>query len=179
MEIPRLGGKIGWGCEGVKVWVWWGSPTWPPTVQSPQFALVKTCQKCLDLPAKASYLVFKSHSMRSKPINYDALLKEFISDFFPDFIAFANPALHAAIDWEKGYVFLEQELINALRGKFKIKGKSKRTDRLVKVVLKLGADLYVYVHAEFPLSIQHMHPFTFRSSRRQNFCYKGITIQNL
>ena len=87
--------------------------------------------------------------MRSKPIDYDALLKEFISDFFPDFIAFVNPALYTAIDWEKGYVFLEQELINALRGKFKIKGKSKRTDKLVKVVLKAGANLYVYVHGEF------------------------------
>lgn len=87
--------------------------------------------------------------MRSKPIDYDALLKEFISDFFPDFIAFVNPALYDAIDWEKGYVFLEQELINALRGKFKIKGKSKRTDKLVKVVLKEGKEHFVFVHIEF------------------------------
>ena len=92
--------------------------------------------------------------MRSKPIDYDALLKEFISDFFPDFIAFVNPALFAAIDWEQGYVFLEQELINALRGKFKIKGKSKRTDKLVKLVLKAGADHYVYVHGEFQHTLE-------------------------
>ncbi|WP_373552841.1 hypothetical protein [Haliscomenobacter sp.] len=87
--------------------------------------------------------------MRRKPIDYDALLKDFISDFFPDFIAFANPDLYAAIDWEKGYTFLEQELINAMRGRFKVRGKKKKTDKLVKVALKVGADHYVFVHGEF------------------------------
>ena len=87
--------------------------------------------------------------MRSKSIDYDALLKDFISDFFPDFIAFVNPDLYAAIDWEKGYTFLEQELINAMRGRFKVRGKKKRTDKLVRVTLKEGVDHYVFVHGEF------------------------------
>ena len=88
-------------------------------------------------------------TMRSKSIDYDALLKEFISDFFPEFMAFTNPALYAAIDWDKGYEFLEQELINAMRGRFKVQGKRKKTDKLVKVGLKTGTEHYVYVHGEF------------------------------
>jgi len=94
-------------------------------------------------------LLSKQRTMRSKSIDYDALLKDFISDFFPDFIAFANPALSTAIDWAKGYTFLEQELINAMRGRFKVRGKRKKTDKLVKVVLKEGTNHYVYVHGEF------------------------------
>ena len=34
MEIPRLGGKMGCGCEGVKVRVCWGSPAWLPTTRN-------------------------------------------------------------------------------------------------------------------------------------------------
>lgn len=49
----------------------------------------------------------------AKPIDYDALLKDFINDFFPDFIAFVNPVLFEAIDWSQGYEFLEQELISS------------------------------------------------------------------
>lgn len=85
----------------------------------------------------------------AKPIDYDALLKDFITDFFPEFIAFANPELYEAIDWSKGYVFLEQELINAFRGKWKIPGKRKHTDKLVKVQLKTDETLYIFIHAEF------------------------------
>jgi hypothetical protein len=87
--------------------------------------------------------------MRSKPIDYDALFKDFIGDFFPDFVAFVHPELYAAIDWAQGYVFLEQELINALRGKFKIRGKRKYTDKLVKVQLLSGGVHYIFVHVEF------------------------------
>ena len=87
--------------------------------------------------------------MRRKTIDYDALLKEFVSDFFPEFVAFVNPTLYAAIDWDKGFVFLEQELINTLRGKFKIRGKRRHTDKLVKVYLRTGAEHFIFVHIEF------------------------------
>ncbi len=35
---------------------------------------------------------------KAPPIDYDALFKEFISGFFPDFVAFANLILFEAID---------------------------------------------------------------------------------
>ncbi|MBK9491135.1 MAG: hypothetical protein IPO07_21860 [Haliscomenobacter sp.] len=87
--------------------------------------------------------------MRRKAIDYDAMFKDFLGDFFPDFVAFVNPELYAAIDWAQGYVFLEQELINALRGKFKLRGKRKHTDKLVKVQLLNGDQHFIFVHIEF------------------------------
>ena len=51
----------------------------------------------------------------AKRLDYDALLKDFVTDFFQEFVAFVSPELHADIDWIKGYTFLEQELINALK----------------------------------------------------------------
>lgn len=84
-------------------------------------------------------------------IDYDALFKEFISEFFQDFVAFANPALHKAIDWSRGYEFLEQEMINALKGKFRQKGSRRETDKLVKVFLKSGDMHFIFIHLE----IQH------------------------
>jgi hypothetical protein len=45
--------------------------------------------------------------------------------------------------------FLEQELINALKEKFKVSSKRKLTDKLVRVYLKTGQDQLVFIHAEF------------------------------
>ena len=105
--------------------------------------------------------------MRRKTIDYDALLKEFVSDFFPEFVAFVHPALYAAIDWDKGFVFLEQELINTLRGKFKIRGKRRHTDKLVKVYLRTGAEHFIFVHVEF----QHKPEKAFA---RRMFLYRTL-----
>jgi hypothetical protein len=38
---------------------------------------------------------------RRKSIDNDALFKELISDYFPDFVELANPDLYEAIDWEQ------------------------------------------------------------------------------
>ncbi len=85
----------------------------------------------------------------AKIIDYDALLKDFVTDFFQDFVAFVNPELYADIDWTKPFTFLEQELINAFRGKWKTKGKRRQTDKLVKVQLITGEAHYIFVHIEF------------------------------
>ncbi len=88
---------------------------------------------------------------RRKAIDNDALFKELISDYFPEFVFFANPELFEAIDWSQGFEFLEQEMINALKGRFRQKNKRRFTDKLVKVYLKSGAILFIFVHIE----IQH------------------------
>lgn len=103
----------------------------------------------------------------AKRLDYDALLKDFVTDFFQDFVAFVSPELYADIDWTKGYTFLEQELINAFRGKWKMKGKLKFTDKLVKVHLKTGEAHYIFVHIEF----QHQYKSEF--SRRM-YEYRAI-----
>jgi hypothetical protein len=81
-------------------------------------------------------------------IDLDAIWKQFITDFIDDCVAFIRPDLHEAVDWTVAPVFLEQELLNALKGKFKIKNKRKFTDKLVKLRLKTGQDHYILLHAE-------------------------------
>jgi hypothetical protein len=103
----------------------------------------------------------------AKILDYDALLKDFVTDFFQDFVAFVSPELYEAIDWTKGYTFLEQELINAFRGKWKIKGKRRHTDKLVKVQLKTGKEHYIFVHIEF----QHNYESDFA---RRMYEYRAI-----
>jgi predicted XRE-type DNA-binding protein len=105
--------------------------------------------------------------MPHSAMDYDSLFKEFISDFFPEFIAFADLQLYQDIDWEKGYTFLEQELQNALRGKWRLSGKRKFSDKLVKVTLKSGELLHVLIHIEF----QHKPE---RKFSRRMFVYRSL-----
>jgi hypothetical protein len=85
---------------------------------------------------------------KQEVIDLDAIWKQFITDFIDDCVAFIRPDLHEAVDWSFAPVFLEQELLNALKGKFKIKNKRKFTDKLVKLRLKTGEDHYILLHAE-------------------------------
>ena len=81
-------------------------------------------------------------------IDLDAFFKSLLTDFFEEGIALIDPELHEAIDWTVPVVFLEQELINALKGRFKIKDKRKFTDKLAKLCLKSGKEHYIVLHAE-------------------------------
>ena len=91
-------------------------------------------------------------------IDYDGLVKDFITQFFDQFIKLVNLALYDAVDWGVAPTFLEQELINALKGRYKIKGKRKVTDKLAKVRLKNGIDHYVLIHTEFQHQIHDDFP---------------------
>ena len=88
-------------------------------------------------------------SKRADAIDLDAITKEMITALFKHFIQLANPALYAAVDWSYPPVSLEQELINILKGKYKIKGKRKNSDKLVRLRLLDGSDHFVLVHIEF------------------------------
>ena len=48
--------------------------------------------------------------MMSIQDDYDSPWKELIRLFFPDFLRFFFPKIHADIDWERPYDFLDQEL---------------------------------------------------------------------
>jgi len=78
-------------------------------------------------------------------VDYDALWKEAIEDFFQDFIMFFAPDLYPQVDFAKGYEFLEQELRklfeDAATGK-------KYTDKLAKIYLKNGAEKWILIHIE-------------------------------
>jgi len=82
-------------------------------------------------------------------VDYDGLFKAFVTNSFEDFLLFAIPELYEQVDWQQPPEFLEQELINALRGKYKERGKRRHTDKLVKVQLLGGQARLVYIHIEF------------------------------
>lgn len=78
-------------------------------------------------------------------IDYDSNWKEIISEFFEDFVAFFMPDLHKSVDFSRDVEFLEQELLDI----FKTKYKGKRiNDKLVKVYLKDGTEKWILIHIE-------------------------------
>ena len=87
--------------------------------------------------------------MSGLKIDYDSHWKEIIGEFFEDFTAFFMPDLHKDVDFTRPVEFLEQELLDA----FKTKYKGKRiTDKLVKMYLKDGAEKWLLVHIEVQAS---------------------------
>lgn len=79
------------------------------------------------------------------PAEYDSPWKDIIGKYFPEFMEFFFPAAHAQIDWSKGYYFQETEL-QQVRPQAEI-GK-RVADKLAKVCLKNGEELWVMVHLE-------------------------------
>ncbi len=87
-------------------------------------------------------------SRKEDVFDQDSAWKNFISTDIFDCLAVVHPILYAAVDKTVEPVFLEQEMINSMRGKYKIIGKEKKTDKLVRLRLLNGEDFYVYVHLE-------------------------------
>ncbi len=89
--------------------------------------------------------------MAGLKIDYDSQWKELIGEFFEDFTAFFMPDLYKDVDFTKPIEFLEQELLDI----FKTKYKGKRiNDKLVKVFLKDGTEKWVLVHIEVQASFE-------------------------
>ena len=84
--------------------------------------------------------------------DYDSPWKETIECYFADFLALLFPELHALIDWNQEHVFLDQEFRAVVRNA----RQGKRTvDKLVRVHLKAGGSLCVYLHIEIQASREH------------------------
>ncbi len=78
--------------------------------------------------------------------DYDTPWKEIIERYLPDFLAFFFPEAYAAIDWEKGYSFLDKELRQIVR---EAESGSRRVDKLVRVFRRGdGAEVWVLIHIE-------------------------------
>ncbi len=75
----------------------------------------------------------------------DSPWKEIIEQYFVEFTAFFFPKLHAAINWERGYEFLDKELQQITR---EAETGRRIVDKLAKVWLKNGEDLRIYIHIE-------------------------------
>src|SRR5471030_2634643 len=77
--------------------------------------------------------------------DYDTPWKLAVTRYFPDFIAFYFPRAHAAIDWSRPHVFLDEELAqltqDAALGK-------RLLDKLVQVHTLDGGAQWVLIHVE-------------------------------
>ena len=76
---------------------------------------------------------------------YDSPWKEIIEIFFPQFMAFFFPAIAAAIDWSKPVEFLDKEFQRSIR---RSEVGRQTVDKLVKVWLLTGAEVWVLIHIE-------------------------------
>jgi hypothetical protein len=83
--------------------------------------------------------------LRKIQADYDSPWKEIISQFFEPCLAFFFPEIHAAIDWNCGYTFLDKELQkltpDAESGRHTV-------DKLAKVQLLGGQELWLLLHIE-------------------------------
>lgn len=76
---------------------------------------------------------------------YDSPWKEMLTQFFPSFMQFFYGDIYAEIDWTRGFEFLDKEL-----QKITVKGKlgKRLADKLVKVYLRSGREVWVLIHVE-------------------------------
>ena len=77
--------------------------------------------------------------------DYDSPWKEALERYFPEFVAFFFPLVHAAIDWQRGYTFLDKELQKVVRD---AKLGRRLADKLVRVFGKDGREGWLLVHIE-------------------------------
>ncbi|MBE2197968.1 MAG: hypothetical protein IAE79_05110 [Anaerolinea sp.] len=77
--------------------------------------------------------------------DYDSPWKDVLEQFFPQFMIFFFPQIHAAIDWSKGYVFLDKEFQKVTRD---AQTGKRYVDKLVQVYLLNGQETWILIHLE-------------------------------
>jgi hypothetical protein len=114
---------------------------------------------------------------KQEVFDQDHAWKEFITNNFFDFLLSVLPQLHADVDKTVPLVFLEQEFHNSLRGKYKVKGKEKRVDKLIKLRLLTKEDCYIYTHSEIQGDLQDI--ISERVYEYRNFISLKYQTQNI
>jgi hypothetical protein len=96
--------------------------------------------------------------------DFDTPWKDVIEHALPDLFAFFFPAIHAEIDWEKGYEFLDKELQQITPD-----GETGRriADKLIKVFRRDGSETWILIHLEVqnqrdPLFAKRMYTYHYR-----------------
>ncbi|NES18368.1 MAG: transposase [Symploca sp. SIO3E6] len=84
-------------------------------------------------------------SKTQQSAEYDSPWKEAIALYFSPFIQFLFPQIHSAIDWSRGYEFLDKEFQQIVRD---TETGSREADKLVKVWLKDGSETWILIHVE-------------------------------
>lgn len=81
----------------------------------------------------------------SKTKIFDRTWKDGIEDLFEDFLLFFVPELHAKVNFQMKYSFLDKELLEMyLKGE----DETKYPDKLIEIQLKDNQKKWVYVHVE-------------------------------
>jgi hypothetical protein len=75
----------------------------------------------------------------------DSPWKEALERYFPEFMALFFPAIHAAIAWSRGYVFLDKELQRVVRD---AELGRRYADKLIRVYTDDGTETWVLIHVE-------------------------------
>jgi hypothetical protein len=111
-------------------------------------------------------------------IQFDSPWKSAIETYFPDFMAFFFPQIHADIDWSRGFEFLDQELQQVVRDAELGK---RLADKLVKVWRLSGEETWVLIHIEVQSSEQggfsfRMYVYNYRLSDKYNIPIVSLAI---
>jgi hypothetical protein len=81
----------------------------------------------------------------TEPIDFDSPWKNILEQYLQDFMAFFFPEANAAIDWDRGYTFLDKELQQIVR---EAEVGRRLVDKLVQVWRLDGEEAWVLVHIE-------------------------------
>ena len=79
------------------------------------------------------------------PANFDTAWKEVLSQYFEAFLAFCFPPVHALIDWSHSPEALDKEMEQIAKD---AESGKRIADKLFKVWLRDGRDIWVLVHVE-------------------------------
>src|SRR6059058_4290008 len=87
------------------------------------------------------------HTERKVPMSadYDSPWKEALDTYFEAFLALLFPAVHAQIDWSRGYESLDKEFQQVVR---EAELGRRFVDKLVKVWTKDGVERWVLIDVE-------------------------------
>lgn len=77
--------------------------------------------------------------------DYDSPWKQVLERYFASFTAFFFPDVHAGVDWDRGYEFLDKELQRVVRDA--ALGR-RYADKLIKVWQRDGGEAWVLAHVE-------------------------------
>lgn len=77
----------------------------------------------------------------------DELLKGAFEENFEDFLRFLYPDAEGVFDFDRGFQFMDKELLEIVPNRDKKKGK-RVADLLAKVFLKDGSEKWILVHTE-------------------------------
>jgi len=110
--------------------------------------------------------------------DYDSPWKDALDRWFPAFLAFFFPEIHADIDWSRGHEMLDKELQQVVR---EAELRRRHVDKLVKVWRRDGAEAWVLIHVEvqsqaegdFPL---RMYVYNYRLFDRYNRVVVSLAV---